>query len=550
MSHTAINRNKSSNHFAAIFNYATMGIMIVDFQGKIIAVNPFALKEFGYKENELIGKAMDILIPVRYKGKHKLYHKQYFKDPQSRPMGSTGVDLFAIKKDGTEIPVEISLSYYHDEQNEKYVLAFITNILERKKAEAEILRFNDKLETLVTQRTKDLEETLQDLAVSRNELEKAIYFQKALFDNAGAIIISVNENGIIQTFNHEAERELGYRADEVVGKYYSWIFHDHDLIRQRIEEISMKLQKDIPASIEIFFAKEHFSLQNVNEWLYVRKDGTKFPVQLAVTALKDKQNEIMGFMGIAFNITKQKKTEQELQEALKKEKELGELKSRFVSMASHEFRTPLSTVLSSAYLIERYTTTEDQAKREKHVQRIVSSVNMLTDILNDFLSVGKIEEGKIQVRFLQFNIRDLVIAVADEMKISLKKKQNIRYHHQGKQFVMLDPSFLKHIVMNLVSNASKFSSETSVIEIKTVAHDDYIILSVKDHGIGISRQDQAHLMERFFRGTNAANIQGTGLGLHIVLRYAELMNGTVECKSELEKGTEFIITFNPQKKLI
>lgn len=547
MSHTAINRNKSSNHFAAIFNYATMGIMIVDFQGKIIAVNPFALKEFGYKENELIGKAMDILIPVRYKEKHKLYHKQYFKDPQSRPMGSTGVDLFAIKKDGTEIPVEISLSYYHDEQNEKYVLAFITNILERKKAEAEILRFNDKLETLVTQRTKDLEETLQDLAVSRNELEKAIYFQKALFDNAGAIIISVNENGIIQTFNHEAERELGYRADEVVGKYYSWIFHDHDLIRQRIEEISMKLQKDIPASIEIFFAKEHFSLQNVNEWLYVRKDGTKFPVQLAVTALKDKQNEIMGFMGIAFNITKQKKTEQELQEALKKEKELGELKSRFVSMASHEFRTPLSTVLSSAYLIERYTTTEDQAKREKHVQRIVSSVNMLTDILNDFLSVGKIEEGKIQVRFLQFNIRDLVIAVADEMKISLKKKQNIRYHHQGKQFVMLDPSFLKHIVMNLVSNASKFSSETSVIEIKTVAHDDYIILSVKDHGIGISRQDQAHLMERFFRGTNAANIQGTGLGLHIVLRYAELMNGTVECKSELEKGTEFIITFNPQK---
>ena len=550
MSHTAINRNKSSNHFAAIFNYATMGIMIVDFQGKIIAVNPFALKEFGYKENELIGKAMDILIPVRYKEKHKLYHKQYFKDPQSRPMGSTGVDLFAIKKDGTEIPVEISLSYYHDEQNEKYVLAFITNILERKKAEAEILRFNDKLETLVTQRTKDLEETLQDLAVSRNELEKAIYFQKALFDNAGAIIISVNENGIIQTFNHEAERELGYRADEVVGKYYSWIFHDHDLIRQRIEEISMKLQKDIPASIEIFFAKEHFSLQNVNEWLYVRKDGTKFPVQLAVTALKDKQNEIMGFMGIAFNITKQKKTEQELQEALKKEKELGELKSRFVSMASHEFRTPLSTVLSSAYLIERYTTTEDQAKREKHVQRIVSSVNMLTDILNDFLSVGKIEEGKIQVRFLQFNIRDLVIAVADEMKISLKKKQNIRYHHQGKQFVMLEPSFLKHIVMNLVSNASKFSSETSVIEIKTVAHDDYIILSVKDHGIGISRQDQAHLMERFFRGTNAANIQGTGLGLHIVLRYAELMNGTVECKSELEKGTEFIITFNPQKKLI
>lgn len=547
MSHTAINRNRSSNHFAAIFHYATMGIMIVDLSGKIMAINPFALEDFGYKENELIGKAMDILIPDRYKKQHALYHKQYFKTPQSRSMGRPGVDLFAIKKDGTEFPVEISLSYYHDEHDEKYVLAFITDISMRKQAEAEIAQFNEKLEIIVEQRTKDLEQTLNDLDVLRNELERSNYFQKALLDNAGAIIISVDATGIIQTFNHEAEHELGYHAEEVVGKCTPWIFHDHAQVNERAKEMSVELQKDIPASIEAFFAKARFGLQNANEWVYVRKDGTRFPVQLTVTALRDKQNEIMGFMGVAFNISKQKKTEQELQEALKKEKELGELKSRFVSMASHEFRTPLSTVLSSAYLIERYTATEDQAKREKHVQRIISSVNMLTDILNDFLSVGKIEEGKIQARPSQFNIRELVIAVADEMKMSLKKKQNIRYHHQGKQFVVLDPSFLKHIVMNLVSNASKFSSETSAIEIKTINNDNCIMLSVKDHGMGISQQDQVHLMERFFRGTNAANIQGTGLGLHIVLRYAELMNGTVKCKSELEKGTEFIVTFNPKK---
>jgi signal transduction histidine kinase len=216
-----------------------------------------------------------------------------------------------------------------------------------------------------------------------------------------------------------------------------------------------------------------------------------------------------------------------------------------VSMASHEFRTPLSTVLSSAYLIEKYAGGgEDQSKREKHLQRIISSVNMLTDILNDFLSVGKIEEGKIQVRLTEFNLQELIISTAEEIKNNLRQKQEIIYHHTGNTIVLMDSSLLKHIVMNLISNASKFSPENCPIEIHTVCDDKQIILSVKDRGIGISKEDQQHLMERFFRGTNAGNIQGTGLGLHIVSKYAELMNGSVECKSELEKGTEFVITFN------
>ena len=169
-------------------------------------------------------------------------------------------------------------------------------------------------------------------------------------------------------------------------------------------------------------------------------------------------------------------------------------------MASHEFRTPLSTVLSSAYLIEKYTTTDDQPKRDKHLQRIVSSVNMLTDILNDFLSVGKIEEGKIQVRPTQFNIREVIIAIIEEIKNNLKKKQEISYSHEGNPDVVWMPSLLKHIIMNLITNASKFSPETSPIEVKTKCHNHHITLTVKDHGIGISKEDQKHLMERFFRG--------------------------------------------------
>jgi signal transduction histidine kinase len=167
--------------------------------------------------------------------------------------------------------------------------------------------------------------------------------------------------------------------------------------------------------------------------------------------------------------------------------------------------------------------------------------------LNDFLSVGKIEEGKIQVRFTQFSIKELILSIIGEMENSLPKQQKIHYHHDGNPEVFLDASLLKHIVMNLVSNASKFSPETNSIEIKTINKPGQILLSVKDYGIGISQADQQHLMERFFRGANAGNIKGTGLGLNIVSKYAELMDGILVCKSELEKGSEFAIKFITKK---
>lgn len=246
------------------------------------------------------------------------------------------------------------------------------------------------------------------------------------------------------------------------------------------------------------------------------------------------------------NITALKKTEEELRKGLEKEKELGELKSGFVSMASHEFRTPLSTVLSSAYLIEKYIGEEDQSKRQKHLQRIVSSVSLLTDILDDFLSLGKIEEGKIQVRPCTFNIEEMVKTFANDINSILQPSQKIKYNHTGSLMVTLDISLLKHIIMNLVSNASKFSPEGSRIQIKTSCGDGKLSLSVKDWEIGISKEDQVHLMNRFFCASNAGNIQGTGLGMPIVAKYAELMDGTVTYKSKLEKGTEFIVTFNNQ----
>jgi signal transduction histidine kinase len=233
----------------------------------------------------------------------------------------------------------------------------------------------------------------------------------------------------------------------------------------------------------------------------------------------------------------------ELTKALSKEKELGDLKSRFVSMASHEFRTPLSTILSSASLLAKYTLAEDQEKRDRHILRIKSSVNNLTDILNEFLSLGKIEDGKVVANNVEFNIKDFVTSLCSEITGILKKGQTLHYEHHGKNTIFLDPALLKNILINLLSNAIKFSREEGVIGITTLLAGTQFEMRVKDTGIGISTEDQKHLFERFFRGNNVTNIQGTGLGLHIVSKYIELLNGNIAVESELEKGTEFIINF-------
>ena len=238
------------------------------------------------------------------------------------------------------------------------------------------------------------------------------------------------------------------------------------------------------------------------------------------------------------------KSKDELTTALSKEKEVGDLKGRFVTMASHEFRTPLSTILSSASLLSKYSLTEEQEKRDKHIHRIKSSVTNLTSILNEFLSIGKIEDGRVIPNTILFNLKVFIKALRNEMNGILKAKQKLVYTHTGNENVNLDPSLLKNVLINLLSNAIKFSAENTDIHIKSEVTNTRIKICVKDVGIGMSDEDKKHLFERFYRGNNAMNIQGTGLGLHIVGKYIELMDGKISIASELQKGTQITITFH------
>jgi PAS domain S-box-containing protein len=402
----------SQQRFEALFQYASMGILVANETGEIVLANNFLLTLFGYDNgDELIGKKIEQLIPSRYHKQHTQHRDNYTKHPRPRPMG-VGKDLFAIKKNGNELPVEISLSNYKTSEG-SFTIAFVTDITRRK------------------------------------EYEDAVIQQK---EQLAAI------NAKIEELNNDLEQKVELRTQQL-----------------------------------------HHTLQELEN------------------------------------------SRDELTRALSKEKDLSDLKSRFVSMASHEFRTPLSTILSSASLVAKYTQADEQDKRDKHIQRIRSSVNNLTNLLNEFLSIGKIEEGKVLAKNVEFNVKELISGLCMEMEGLVKPGQDIVYGHEGEETIFLDPSLLRNIITNLLSNSIKFSAEDKLIEVRSLVAAKKISICVKDNGVGISKEDQQHLFERFFRGSNVVNIQGTGL--HIVAKYIEIMNGSVEFKSQLEKGSEFIITF-------
>jgi signal transduction histidine kinase len=223
---------------------------------------------------------------------------------------------------------------------------------------------------------------------------------------------------------------------------------------------------------------------------------------------------------------------------------LSDLKTRFIATASHEFRTPLSSILSSAALIERYTTTAQQDKRLKHVNRIKSSVKNLTHILEDFLSLSFLEEGKVQQQHQNFELDALLQSVLEEVKVMAKAKQQFVLQQQF-DALMLDTNLqaLKNILLNLLSNAIKYSPDDALIQIHAQTEDEQVIISVEDNGMGIPKEQQKHLFTRFFRADNASAIQGTGLGLYIVQKYLEQLNGSISFESVENQGTTFTVQF-------
>jgi PAS domain S-box-containing protein len=404
-------------HLNSLFENATEGIVATNHLGIIILINPSACQMFGYTPEELEGQKIEVLIPSSAKEIHVRHREDFYHDPKNRTMGHNR-DLLAGRKDGSTFPVEVSLSTYI-QNNERYVIAFIIDITQRKETE---------------------------------------------------------RNMILQ--------------------------------QQQLEKITDQMRL-MNADLEI----------KVEQRTTILKE--------ALRRLEESQN------GLSL--------------ALDKEKQLNEIKGRFVSMASHEFRTPLSTVLSSASLIEKYTTSDDQEKRSRHIEKIKNSVMHLNTLLEDFLSLGKLEEGKIGIHLHEFNLEELIRDTIEEMNPTLKTGQHIIYEHSCKSLITSDKNLIRNILFNLISNAIKFSDISSPIHIVSQITDNITRVSIQDRGMGISEEDKEHLFSSFFRGRNVTNIQGTGLGLHIVKRYVDLLGGSITMESTLGKGSKIVFSI-PDKE--
>ena len=397
----------------------------------------------------------------------------------------------------------------------------------------------------------------------------------SLFENATEGIILTNGKGHIVLANPAAERMFGYSAKELENMPVEVLLPanfrtGHKSLREGFHKKpsnrSMGAGRDLfalkkngdefPVEISLSYYKKDdelfviafivdITLRKEVEQNLVKKQNelekVTFEIRKLNTELEKKVDERTHILKEALEKLEQSQTE--LHEALDKEKQLNEIKSRFVSLASHEFRTPLSAVLSSAALISKYSKEDDQEKRDKHIGRIKDSVKHLNDILEDFLSLGKLDEGRIVTDPGEFNLKEMIDETLADVKVVLKPGQKFNFKYEGEEKINADKKLLRNILINLISNAAKFSEEASPITISATCDREKNMITVADKGIGISKKDQEHLFTMFYRGSNVTNIQGTGLGLHIVKRYLTLINGTIDLQSTLGKGTSITVTF-------
>lgn len=400
----------------------------------------------------------------------------------------------------------------------------------------------------------------------------------SVFESAIDGIIIIDERGTINRINQSACSLFGFSRDELLGKNVSSLMprphsNEHDQYLSRYKDTGEKKIIGIGREVE-----------------GQRKDGTLFPLKLSVSEFQIEEKTY--YTGVLHDLSAQKDTELKLQnlarnleslvqartgqlqesvdqlsatnkdledeidfriqveqilkvrekellDSLEKERDLGILKSRFVSIASHEFRTPLANILSSISLIQKYDTPDLLEKRNVHIEKIKKNIHYLSGILNEFLIVTRIEEGKFELKLSEFSLTETIQEIIEDFSVLKKPDQKIHFKHDpGIDFTIeSDPSCLKHIINNIVSNAIKYSNAGSTIQVQLDKIQNQYRIKVEDEGIGIPEEEMKFIFDIFFRGTNVLNIQGTGLGLNIVKKYLDNIQGQIKFEHRKPNGT-------------
>lgn len=371
-------------------------------------------------------------------------------------------------------------------------------------------------------------------------------------------ILKINPSGL-KTFGYEKESEILNQKIEILlpARYrhahvgHRESYNEHPKARsmgQKVDLFGLKKNKD-EFPVEVSLSPFSNSTGKFVICFIIDITNRKKAEENEINYRKELEREVEERTLILKEaIQKLEKTKSELDQSLKREQELNSMKTKFISIASHEFRTPLSTVLSSLSLVEKYSELKDSEKREKHIERIKKSIRNLTEILNDILSVNKIEEGKVSVNPEKFDLYNFVHDLISDLTGLRKPGQQIIFEKNPNEDpnVVLDPKLLRHILINLLTNAIKFSAENTTITITVTSQKSEIFIRIIDQGIGIPTKDHKKLFTRFFRSSNVENIQGTGLGLSIVQQYVNYLEGSIKFSSEVGKGSIFNVNL-PRK---
>lgn len=388
-------------------------------------------------------------------------------------------------------------------------------------------------------------------------------------------VIIVDEHQKVVEVNTAAQKMFGYGKEELI--------HQH---------LNMLIPKNYHAGHDAHFngfmeEKQRRQMGHGRDVFGARKDGSVFPVEaglnpfsvygkdyvmalvIDITIRKEQERKIQELNAelekkvmlrtqelsetieqLEIENAKRLEAEEEAKTALKREQELNELKTKFLSLVSHEFKTPLSGILTSSMLLSKYKLTEQQQKRDKHIKTITDKVHYLNNILNDFLSIEKLQKGKVNYKFATFKLSKVVNEVVYNANMLLKDGQQINYPENIDSFSLhQDEKIVELALSNLVHNAIKYSSENTIVDINITQNDTTTTIQVKDNGIGIPEKDQKNIFNRYFRAENALLTQGTGIGLNIVKDHLENLHGSISFESIENKETIFTITIPNKAEL-
>lgn len=499
-------------------------IVLLDPDGYILCWSQGAEQINGSTGEEMVGQHFSVFFPeeaVR-EGKPETNLRR------AKELGRYEEEGWRVRKDGSLFRANVVLTALRNRQGQLTGFGSITRDLSQlQPADEAIYQLNRELRG--------------QLQRSQTEI---LDYKHAL--NESAIVAITDQKGVITHVNENFCRISRYSKEELLGQ-------DHRIINSGYHN------KEVIRNLWVTIANGKIWRGELKNRA---KDGSYYWVDTTIVPFLNEKGKPYQYLAIRSDITQRKQAEEELYrakeelesrvkertyeltQALEREKALSEMKSRFVSMASHEFRTPLSAILSSISLVGHYLSPEQSDKRNKHIDRIKSSVKNLTSILDDFLSLEKLEQGKVEVNHTLFDLQAFLEDAMEETEDMLKKKhQTINLQFSGEVNVQQDRKILKNVMLNLLSNAIKYSPEEKEIRVMAEVRPTMAEIVVQDEGIGIPEESQKNLFTKFYRANNAVNIQGTGLGLHIVKRYVELLEGSIHFSSQEGKGTAFTIRF-------